>query len=144
MARYDITSLNYINVGSNRVFFNFDSQISYTLNRELHSLRSENDENILIGTIVDNVIKYELITENEKYLKTEDNDYQIILENYHDEYYKPDGTHTVFSPVLSNDTDEYFQKTVDFNNKRRVVNNTYIGEYFQTNCQKRMERSQAC
>lgn len=133
MARYDITSLNYINIGSNRVFFNFDSQISYPLMRELYNLQSEHDENILIGTVIDDIGSTQLITEHDEPIKTEYDEYQIILEETKYAYSKPDGVHTVFGPVLSNDTNEYFQKIQEFNNKRNIINNTYIGECFQSN-----------
>ena len=41
MARYHITALNYINVGSKRAFFNFDSKLSYDIPGTAYLLSTE-------------------------------------------------------------------------------------------------------
>lgn len=41
MAKYNITSLNYINVGSKRAFFNIDSKLDYSLSVDYRYLSTE-------------------------------------------------------------------------------------------------------
>ena len=46
MAKYHITALNYMNFGSKRAFFNFDTKLSYDLPISAHELSDEEIVNI--------------------------------------------------------------------------------------------------
>ena len=52
MAKYNITALNYINVGSKRAFFNIDSKLNYSLNAEYRLLSVETDNSDVSSILV--------------------------------------------------------------------------------------------
>lgn len=158
MARYDITSLNYINVGTNRVFFNFDSQINYTLKKDINRLRDEENSTLIGFTGIE---KY-IITENEEQKLLSEDDKTVLIEQLFSKTGKFLGTEDLgklatektnllflfeqfyrqqdelvpqnfvtYKVMLSNDNLEYDREISKFNSNRITLNNTYIGEFSQ-------------